>query len=594
MGKNKASNESMGARLNGAPYNKLKKDPGVPRLPAIKDKKHSRLAHLSSPTRVTPLAGATIQSLAQTTVAVDEVDDTHEAAQSQIARDATVAAHAHQFRKVLELSDVIIQVLDARDPMGCRSRIVEDEVRKAQGDKMLVLALNKTDLVPKENVLAWLRYLRHDYPTVPLKSTPSATRQSRALSAAKGQNKGGAPHLLTLLKSYRRAHTSLTVGVVGAPNSGDVVTVGAKPGQTKDIKAVGLEKGLKVLDMPGIVWGDFLGDVDENGQRAGSLNMLGVEFLEDPIMAVESIVQRVPGETLQQIYDVPQFSDATQFLTMIALLRGRLGKGGVPDQETAARSVLNDWNSGAIPYHTEPPKFHPSSVPSIPSGEGSLPLAPSSTNEDTAMIDQGAKEPEEASDSVMTTAADIGSAQFVSKFSKPFDLEGLFSLTDKAVLDDQDGDEDEGMKIDDATGFIPDEEATDIATTTHVEPAPLRAKNSLKRAHSPTPSVASLSTIPISNAGSISSKDTRGVKQPKPKRARYNPNAPIVFDLVGTAAMVSSTKKRRVELKMRQKEALEKNSAALPSLDNTFILKTGTFFDPLSIPLPGEDEDEDL
>ncbi|KAF8311669.1 uncharacterized protein EI90DRAFT_3138170 [Cantharellus anzutake] len=590
MGKNKASNESMGARLNGAPYNKLKKDPGVPRLPAIKDKKHSRLAHLSSPTRVTPLAGATIQSLAQTTVAVDEVDDTHEAAQSQIARDATVAAHAHQFRKVLELSDVIIQGSDGMPESDSGGR----------------------DLVPKENVLAWLRYLRHDYPTVPLKSTPSATRQSRALSAAKGQNKGGAPHLLTLLKSYRRAHTSLTVGVVGAPNvgksslinmlsrlragskSGDVVTVGAKPGQTKDIKAVGLEKGLKVLDMPGIVWGDFLGDVDENGQRAGSLNMLGVEFLEDPIMAVESIVQRVPGETLQQIYDVPQFSDATQFLTMIALLRGRLGKGGVPDQETAARSVLNDWNSGAIPYHTEPPKFHPSSVPSIPSGEGSLPLAPSSTNEDTAMIDQGAKEPEEASDSVMTTAADIGSAQFVSKFSKPFDLEGLFSLTDKAVLDDQDGDEDEGMKIDDATGFIPDEEATDIATTTHVEPAPLRAKNLLKRAHSPTPSVASLSTIPISNAGSISSKDTRGVKQPKPKRARYNPNAPIVFDLVGTAAMVSSTKKRRVELKMRQKEALEKNSAALPSLDNTFVLKTGTFFDPLSIPLPGEDEDEDL
>ncbi len=205
--------------------------------------------------------------------------------------------------------------------MGCRSRIVEDEVRRASGNKILILALNKTgkypntspcilcsygvlsDLVPKENVLAWLRFLRHDYPTVPLKSTPSATRRSRVLSSEKDQNKGGAPHLLTLLKSYRQAHTSLTVGIVGPPNvgksslinmlsklragnkTGDVVKVGAKPGQTRDIQEVGLEKGLKVLDMPGIVWGDFLGGFDENGQRVGSLNMIGVEALEDPIKA---------------------------------------------------------------------------------------------------------------------------------------------------------------------------------------------------------------------------------------------------------------------------------------------------------------------
>lgn len=157
--------------------------------------------------------------------------------------------------------------------------------------------------MPKDNVLAWLRFLRHDYPTVPLKSTPSATRQSRALSSARDQNKGGAPHLLTLLKSYRQAHTSLTVGVVGPPNvgksslinmlsrlragnkTGDVVTVGAKPGQTRDIQEVGLEKGLKVLDMPGIVWGDFLGDVDEHGRNVGSLSMIGVESLEDPVKA---------------------------------------------------------------------------------------------------------------------------------------------------------------------------------------------------------------------------------------------------------------------------------------------------------------------
>lgn len=164
----------------------------------------------------------------------------------------------------------------------------------------------KQDLVPKDNVLAWLRYLRHDFPTVPLKSSPSG-RHQRPSASSGSKDQQGAPHLLTLLKSYRRAHTSLTVGVVGPPNVGksslinalsrlrgdgkDSVTVGAKPGETRAIKQVGLEKGLKILDMPGIVWGDFLGDdltIAEGGSKmagVGSLSMVGVEYLEDPVSA---------------------------------------------------------------------------------------------------------------------------------------------------------------------------------------------------------------------------------------------------------------------------------------------------------------------
>lgn len=90
----------------------------------------------------------TIASLAQSSRTAEWEAATEAEASSSLrgafTRDSTVAAHAHQFRKVVELSDVIIQVLDARDPMGCRSRIVEDEVKKAGGDKMMILALNKT------------------------------------------------------------------------------------------------------------------------------------------------------------------------------------------------------------------------------------------------------------------------------------------------------------------------------------------------------------------------------------------------------------------------------------------------------------------
>lgn len=50
--------------------------------------------------------------------------------------------------KVIDASDVIIQVLDARDPLGTRSKYVEDYIRKEKSHKHVVLLLNKIDLVP--------------------------------------------------------------------------------------------------------------------------------------------------------------------------------------------------------------------------------------------------------------------------------------------------------------------------------------------------------------------------------------------------------------------------------------------------------------
>lgn len=46
--------------------------------------------------------------------------------------------------KVIDESDIIILVLDARDPEGCRSRLVEEEVRRREAEgKKLVFVLNK-------------------------------------------------------------------------------------------------------------------------------------------------------------------------------------------------------------------------------------------------------------------------------------------------------------------------------------------------------------------------------------------------------------------------------------------------------------------
>lgn len=51
---------------------------------------------------------------------------------------------------MVELSDVVIQVLDARDPLACRCPDVERYIRSNNPNKRVILLLNKMDLVPRE------------------------------------------------------------------------------------------------------------------------------------------------------------------------------------------------------------------------------------------------------------------------------------------------------------------------------------------------------------------------------------------------------------------------------------------------------------
>jgi len=49
---------------------------------------------------------------------------------------------------VIDSSDVVIQVLDARDPMGTRSQSIESYLKKEKPWKHLIFVLNKCDLIP--------------------------------------------------------------------------------------------------------------------------------------------------------------------------------------------------------------------------------------------------------------------------------------------------------------------------------------------------------------------------------------------------------------------------------------------------------------
>ncbi|XP_006923746.1 guanine nucleotide-binding protein-like 3-like protein isoform X1 [Pteropus alecto] len=294
----------------------------------------------------------------------------------QLDDEATRKAYYKEFRKVVEYSDVILEVLDARDPLGCRCFQMEEAVLQAEGNKKLVLVLNKIDLVPKEVIEKWLDYLQNELPTVAFKASTqhqvknlsrcSVPVEQASESLLKSRACFGAENLMRVLGNYCRlgeVRTHIRVGVVGLPNVGKsslinslkrsrACSVGAVPGVTKFMQEVYLDKFIRLLDAPGIVPGP--------NSEVGTIlrNCVRVQKLADPMTPVETILQRCNLEDVSNYYGISEFQTTEHFLTAVAHRLGKKKKGGIYSQEEAAKAVLADWVSGKISFYTLPPATH--------------------------------------------------------------------------------------------------------------------------------------------------------------------------------------------------------------------------------------------
>ncbi|XP_010084313.1 PREDICTED: guanine nucleotide-binding protein-like 3, partial [Pterocles gutturalis] len=277
-----------------------------------------------------------------------------------------------ELKKVIEASDVVLEVLDARDPMGCRCPQLEQAVTCSGGDKKLLLVLNKIDLVPKENLEKWLNYLKKEFPTVAFKSaTLMKDKTMEQLKKRRGRadlsrtaQSFGSKCLLKLLQEHGKAQNkAIQVGVVGFPNVGKssiinslkgvrACNVGLARGVTKSMQMVHIDKQTKMLDSPSII-----ADPSNNALALALRSIIDTEESgsADVLEGVDAILNHCSKQQVMMYYSIPDFRNTEEFLTLLAQKRGMLKKGGVPDIENAAKLLLCDWTGAKISYHSQPP-----------------------------------------------------------------------------------------------------------------------------------------------------------------------------------------------------------------------------------------------
>ncbi|NP_001161618.1 nucleostemin-like protein [Saccoglossus kowalevskii] len=375
-------------------------------------------------------------------------------------------AYYKEFRKVVDASDVILEVLDARDPLGCRCPQVEQAVLASGTNKKIVLVLNKIDLIPKELIEKWLKHLRNEFPTVAFKASTQTQKQN--LSRSKVQLSQatkelvessaclGSDSLMKLLANYCRSadiKTSITVGVVGFPNVGKSslinslkraksCVVGATPGVTKSMQQVQLDKHVKLLDCPGIVMATGASDV-----AMVLRNCVKIETLADPVSPVAAILKRCNKQQLMLYYSVPNFNNVNEFLALLARKQGKLKKGGVPAIEKAAKTVLTNWNSGKITYYTHPPEQHklPTHISADIVGEMSKAFDIGSLENDEKMMFEGLQGPSESGvilfESTGPTEGDVKDVEFESVDEDEDEEENEDDDSDAIEIDESDADE---------------------------------------------------------------------------------------------------------------------------------------------------------
>lgn len=257
-----------------------------------------------------------------------------------------------QAQKTMAITDLVIEVVDARCPLASSNPMVE-EMRLFRQRPCLKI-LNKADLADKTATQQWIAYLNAQPNTRAIAmNTKSMGNVAQILPACRAL----APH-------RNDASKPLRMMIMGVPNVGKstlmnallkrrVANVGDEPAVTKIQQRIELSSDMVLTDTPGMLWPKIA--LASDGLMLAASHAIGVNaYHEDEVaIFVAEIVRTRYADALMARYKIKTLETVQQMddvgvIEHIAAHRGYRGRGGNIDFDKAAHTLLQDYRDGML------------------------------------------------------------------------------------------------------------------------------------------------------------------------------------------------------------------------------------------------------
>ena len=263
-----------------------------------------------------------------------------------------MAKTKREIREKINLIDIIYEVIDARMPVSSKIKDIDDLIK----DKPRILIMTKYDLCDKKETDKFISY----YESLGYKVVPVDLANNKNVKEVLNLSESVSKELNDKRKSKGLKPRNLRALIIGIPNVGKstlinrlvgkrAAGVGNKPGFTKSLSWIRINKDIDLLDSPGILWPKL-----ENQYEARILaifSSIKEEILNKEDLALFSIdiLTKLYKEKLESRYNI-KVDNMTNIEIMeeIAKKRGCVTKGNITDYERVSSIILNDIKNNAF------------------------------------------------------------------------------------------------------------------------------------------------------------------------------------------------------------------------------------------------------
>ena len=244
----------------------------------------------------------------------------------------------------LKLVDMVIEIRDSRIPFSSSNPMLKQMIN----NKPYLILLSKDDKANPEITKQWVEYFKEEG----IRCISIDLLQDNVIKLVKQE-------VHSLMKPWTERQISrgitpraIRVMVSGIPNVGKstlinriakrkIAKTADKPGVTRSLQWIKLDKDVELLDTPGILWPKFDDPkIGLNLAVVGSINDDILDIEEIGVYAMKFICTNYPN-LLKQRYDVEIIDDPYEMFKRIGKSRNYLKKGEV-DIERTMKQFVNE------------------------------------------------------------------------------------------------------------------------------------------------------------------------------------------------------------------------------------------------------------